>query len=349
MNGLLALSTWNSFMGEPSGAWLGFINAIFWLGMGVSLPLAAAMSNKFGRKAGGYVGYVFLILGTALQSAATNTTTFVLGRFFIGVASAWYGSNVPLLVNEIAYPTHRGIASSLYNCGWYVGSIIAAWAIFATRDYTTSWGWRIPSLLQALLPLVALPGFFLVPESPRWLVSVNRQEEARKILTDCHAGSDPDSMRLINYEVIEIETTFANEKAAQNSSSYMDMIKTKGNRRRLFISVTLGVFGQWVGNGVVSYYLALVLSTVGIKSVTNQLLISACLQIWNLIFAVLAASYVDKLGRRTLFLSSSVTMLFAFIVITGLSGSFAATSQSATGLAVIPFLFIFFAGYDIAL
>jgi MFS family permease len=349
MNGLLALPQWYVFMDNPSDSWLGFINAVYWLGMGISLPLTAAVSNKYGRRLGIHIGNVVLILGVVLQTAANNTATFILGRFFLGVAAAWYGSNVPLLINEVAYPTHRGIASSLYNCGWYVGSLVAACATFGTRDYESSWGWRIPSLLQVLLPLVALPGVLISPESPRWLISANRHEEARKILTHYHAGGDPDSMALVNYEIIEIESTIASEKAAHDSTSYMDMIKTKGNRHRLLISITLGIFAQWVGNGVVSYYLALVLSTVGITSVTHQLLISAGLQIWNLIFAVVAASSVDALGRRPLFLASAAIMLVSFIIVTGLSGAFAATGNSITGTVVIPFLFIFFAGYDIAL
>lgn len=199
---------------------------------------------KFGRKTGIYIGYFVLILGTILQTAAQNRTTFILGRFFLGVAAAWHGSNVPLLISEIAYPTQRAIASSLYNSGWYVGSLIAACATFGTRNYASSWGWRIPSLLRALLPAVASPGLILIPEGPRWLVSLNRHEEARRVLTDCHAGSDPDSMALINYEIIEIETTLATEEAAHASTSYMDMIETKGHRRRLLISVTLGIFGQ---------------------------------------------------------------------------------------------------------
>ena len=90
------------------------------------------------------------------------------------------------------------------------------------------------------------------PESPRWLISVNRQEQARKTLTECHACNDPDSMALVNDEMIKIETTIANEKAALDSTSYMEMIKTKANRRRLLISVTLGIFGQWVGHGGLS-------------------------------------------------------------------------------------------------
>lgn len=73
------------------------------------------------------------------------------------------------------------------------------------------------------------------------------------------------------------------------------------------------------------------------------------LQLWNLIFAVTAALCVDKLGRRFLFLASGSVMLTSYIIVTGLSGSFAQTGHLATGLAVVPFLFLYFAGYDIAL
>jgi MFS family permease len=149
--------------------------------------------------------------------------------------------------------------------------------------------------------------------------------------------------------MIEIEITLRAEQEAHTSTSYLDMFKTKGNRRRFFISVTLGIFAQWSGNGVVSYYLALVLQTVGITSVTDQTLISGCLQIWNLIFAVAAAAAVDKVGRKALFMASGINMLVSYIITTGLSASFAQIGASGTGLAVISFLFIFFAGYDIAL
>jgi MFS family permease len=348
MNGLQALDTWQEFMKHPTGSWLGFINAIYWLGTGISSLLAAVVSNKYGRKKGVYIGYGFLALGVGLQAGANGDPAFVLARFFLGCASAWFGISVPLLINEIAFPTHRGIVNALFNCGWYVGGTLAAWVTFATRDYTNSWGWRVPSLLQALIPCVALPGFLLVSESPRWLIFAGRTREAAQILAKYHAAGD-ESAPLIRYEVTEIENTLQLEKSAHQSASYMDMVKTKGNRHRLFISITLGIFAQWSGNGVVSYYLALVLDTVGVKSTTNQLIISACLQMWNLIFAVGAAFNVDNLGRRKLFLASATTMALSFIIITGLSGSFAQTGTASTGAAVIPFLFIFFAGYDIAL
>jgi MFS family permease len=348
MNGLQALPQWQLFMNHPKGAWLGFINAITWLGSAIFYPISAWYANSYGRKSGVWIGYGFLLLATAMQTAAQNQATFVVARLFLGCASAWFSTAVPLLITETAYPTQRGVCSALFNCGWYVGSLVAAWATFGTRNYANSWAWRIPSILQVALPAVALPGFMLCTESPRWLVSRGRNEEAKQVLANTHTGGDL-SAPLITFEMIEIETTLRAEQDAHASTSYLDMIKTKGNRRRLFISVSLGVFAQWSGNGVVSYYLALVLETVGITSVTDQTLISGCLQIWNLIFAVAAAACVDKLGRKFLFMTSGITMLISYIIITGLSGSFAQTGHSGTGLAVIPFLFIYFAGYDIAL
>lgn len=273
MNGLQALSSWQTFMSTPAGAWLGFVNAIYWLGTGIVSPVAAILANKYGRKLGVWIGYVFLVLGVVLQAASPNATAFIIGRFFLGCASGMFSSTVPLLINEVAYPTHRGIVSALFNCGWYVGSIIAACITFGTRNYTSSWGWRLPSVLQILLPFLAIPGLLACPESPRWLCASGRNEEARQVLADFHAGGDSDAP-LVNYEIVEIQSTIAAEQSAKESASYRDMIRTPGNRWRLAITVSLAIFSQWSGNGVVSYYLSLVLTTVGITDVSDQLLIN---------------------------------------------------------------------------
>ncbi|OCK87700.1 uncharacterized protein K441DRAFT_670322 [Cenococcum geophilum 1.58] len=126
------------------------------------------------------------------------------------------------------------------------------------------------------------------------------------------------------------------------------MISTEGNRKRPFISTTLGVFAQWNGVGLFSYYLSPILKSVGVTNVTHITLINGCLQIWILFFAVCAALVVDKVGRRTLFLTSSIGMLCSYIVVTELSGSFAVTKHGGVGIAVILFSYAFYAFYDIA-
>ncbi|OQO06602.1 hypothetical protein B0A48_08387 [Cryoendolithus antarcticus] len=347
MNGIQALDQWHEFMDMPTGAWLGFINAVYWLGNGITCCFTPYINNKYGRKLLVYIGYIFMALGIAL-CASDKPIGFVLSRFFVGCASACWANVVPLLINEIAYPTHRGIASALFNCGWYVGGTVAAFITFGTRNMANDWSWRIPTILQVLIPVLILPGLILSPQSPRWLMSVDRHEEARVMLEKWHAGGDKDSL-LVNYEMIEISETIRIEREAHSSASYAEMFKTPGMRHRLWITLTVAVFAQWAGNGVVSYYLSLVLDTVGVTSVTDQTLIAVGINIWNLIFSVTAAFMVDRLGRRFLFLASSAIMFVGFVTVTGLSGSFAATGNAATGIAVIPFLFVFFAGYDIAL
>lgn len=182
MNGLQALSQWEVFMERPVGAWLGFINAVYWLGMGLSYPLTVLVANRFGRKTGVYIGNVFLVAGS-LVVISDNHVAFIISRFLIGCASAWFGNAVPLLINEISHPSYRGIVSALFMCGWYVGGTLAAFVTFGTRNVPSNWAWRIPSVLQLLLPLIALPGLFMVPESPRWLVSVDRVDKVRTYST----------------------------------------------------------------------------------------------------------------------------------------------------------------------
>jgi MFS family permease len=114
----MALKTWNTFMGQPAGAYLGWITAIYWLGNGVTFPLAAWVSNRYGRKVGIYFGYAFIVLGIGMQAAAQNEKTFTVSRLFIGMASGWLGNSAPVLINEIAHPSQRAIVSALFMCGW---------------------------------------------------------------------------------------------------------------------------------------------------------------------------------------------------------------------------------------
>ncbi|KAF4219156.1 hypothetical protein CNMCM6457_003246 [Aspergillus fumigatiaffinis] len=346
MNGLQAVNEWNRFMDYPTGVKLGWINAIILLGSGVGSPIAAWVSNRFGRKPGLYVGYIFMILGSVLQTASPNRTAFLLARLSIGVASAFFGVAAPLLINEMAHPRHRGIVNSLFMTGWYMGGSVSGWVIFGVRSYSSSWSWRLPSLLQALLPAVALPGLLLAPESPRWLISQRREEEAHAILTRYHAGGRRSS--LVDAEFQEICAAIRAEQDAHKGASYLEVFRTPGNRHRLIISLSLGFFAQWVGNGVISYYLTLILNTVGVTSARDRTLILACMQMWNLLFSIVGSVLIDRFGRRPLFLSSALIMLASYVVVTALSGSFAVTRHAATGVAVIPFLFIFFAGYGVA-
>lgn len=159
----------------------------------------------------------------------------------------------------------------------------------------SNWAWRIPSLLQIAIPAVTIYGLYITPESPRWLVAMKRFDEARFMLIRHHAGDDETSA-LVEFEFEEITRIIASEEEFAKTASYADMLRTRGNRHRLFISVSLGIFSQWNGIGLVSYYLVPILESIGITSVSNQTMISGFIQLWKLIFAVAAAFSVDRVA-----------------------------------------------------
>ncbi|KAJ5193160.1 general substrate transporter [Penicillium cf. viridicatum] len=348
LNDLQSLPIWNAFMDKPGGTWLGFINTLYWIGAAITATFAGWGSNRFGRKIMILLGFAFLVIGTALQAAAHSRSLFMVGRLITGASMGCMNNAGPALIAELAYPSHQGIATALYMTSYYVGSIVAAWVPYGTRSMESEWAWRIPSLLQLLMPALALPGYFLLPESPRWMVSMNKTDEARVILAKLHADGDA-TAPWVEYELEMIRTSMQAVLEAEKSSGYAEMIRTPGNRHRLFISVTLSFFDQWVGNGLLSYYLTIILNSVGVTKTSDQLLISACLQVWNLPWAVVGALSVDRMGRRVLFLLSAIIMFVSYVLLAALYGSFSYTQNTSTGFAFIPFVFVYFAGYDIAL
>ena len=137
------------------------------------------------------------------------------------------------------------------------------------------------------------------------------------------------------------------EKEAKDTK-WSALISTPGNRKRTLIAICVGGFAQWNGVAVVSYYLTLVLDTVGVTDPNTQTLINGLLQIFNFWAAVSAAFLVDRLGRRTLFIWSSAGMLISFVIWTACSAVFDQYGNKAAGIVVIAFIFIFFFHYDIA-
>jgi MFS family permease len=186
---------------------------------------------------------------------------------------------------------------------------------------------------------------FFVPESPRWLVYNNRREEAKAILTKYHAEGDEDSA-LLNFEMEEIDAAIEREKA-QSVASWMEWFRTRGNIHRFFIVLTSGFLIQWCGNALISYYLHLVLISIGITDSKSQLTINVCINISGFFFGVFFSFFIDRLGRRPLFLMGMTGMFCAFLTLTILTAINQNTNYAnpAVGQASVAMIFIFGAFY----
>lgn len=187
-----------------------------------------------------------------------------------------------------------------------------------------------------------------MPESPRWLVFNNRQTEAMDILTKYHAEGNPDD-QLVKLEMAEINQALEYEKV-QQTSSWMEWFRTSANRHRFFIVLTLGFLIQWCGNGIISYYLHIMLNTFGIKDAKTQLYINGGYTIWGLVAGTFWSIVGERLGRRTMFLGGMSGMFVAMLILTTLTGVNSHNNYKNHDMAgaTVSMIFVFYTFYKMA-
>lgn len=288
------------------------------LGSLAALPFIPPICDKLGRKWGVMIGSFIILLGVGLQAGAANYEMFLAGRFFIGFGMAITIGAAPLLVAEISHPQDRAVLCTFMGVSWFVGSFIASWTTYGTLRIHSDWAWRLPSLLQCVCTLIVIPIMYWVPESPRFYISKDKFEKAKEVLTYYHGVGD-DADEFVNLEYHEIYTMLMLDRTLGNAGGYSDFLKTPGNRKRLMLVVFISLFQQWAGGGLIGYYLKIILEDIGINNPQVQLGINGGLRAWALVVNTGLAFFVDRLGRRTIMLVSTIGMLTAFTVWTIMS------------------------------
>jgi len=290
-----------------------------------------------------------MVGGVALQCTATGVTQLILARGTIGFGLNISLNAAPLLITELAYPTQRAQITAMYNSIWYLGAVIAAWACYGAYIQETGsfWAWRIPSLVQAVPSVLQLILVWFIPESPRWLIAKGRIDEARKILAKYHANGSDIRDPLVAFEITQIQHALRMEHEISKTTTYLTLFSTPGNRRRMRIIIALALFSQWSGNGLISYYLSIVLKGVGVTPANVQGQINGSLQAFNFVVAIAASLLVERLGRRTLFLTSNTGMLIVFVLWTAMSALFQDTHNTKATVVFIVLIFIFYMFYDL--
>ncbi|KAF2831159.1 general substrate transporter, partial [Ophiobolus disseminans] len=326
---------------------LGLVTAAHSLGSIAAFFPAPWLADKYGRRAGIMLGNAGMIAGFAGQVFCSTFAQFLGLRLIVGFAAIINTISSAALLTELAHPRQRAVAGALFNTFYFVGSITAAWTAYGALGIRGSWSWKVPVAVQAVWAVAQVVFVCVCPESPRWLVRKGERERARAIMVKYHANGDEGDMLIA--DEFEKMCASAGAEARSNSTSWLVLCATPGNRKRLVLSVVIGVATQWVGNGIISFYLAPVLQTVGITNTLQQQGINGGLQIYNWILACGAALLSEKAGRRRMFLTSAGTMLVFMVLVTICSALYSSTRSVAAGYAVIVFLFLFLGGYVIGL
>ncbi|KAH8588133.1 lactose permease [Bisporella sp. PMI_857] len=326
MGGLNAMKSYqNYFNMKSAGSATGLVFAIYNIGSIAAIPFTGPTNDLFGRRIGMFTGAVIIIIG---------------GRFILGFGVSFCSVSAPTYVSELSHPRWRGTQTGLYNCMWWIGSIVASWTIYGCSKFDSDYAFRIPIWGQLLSSVIVGVGVWFLPESPRWLIARGRQEEARAVLARYH-GEGSDTHPMVVLEMEEMKYSIRQDASDKRWWDYRELINTHSARRRLICVLGMACFGQLSGNSVTGYYLPVMVENAGITSESTQLMLNGINPVICFIASVAGAHMTDKLGRRPLLIYSTIFCSIAFAVLTGTSKLADQDNNSAAANTTIVFIFLF--------
>ncbi|MDN4615036.1 sugar porter family MFS transporter [Leifsonia sp. F6_8S_P_1B] len=308
----------------------GFVVAIALLGCALGAYIAGRLADRWGRLKVMLLGAVlFLVssIGAGLAFSVWDLGLWrVIGGLGIGIASVV----APAYIAEISPKQSRGGLASLQQLAITIGIFIAllsdallAGAAGAASNQLwlglEAWRWMflvgvIPSVVYGILALT-------LPESPRYLLTTGKRDEAREIFRTLVPAEDVDR------QISDIERAIAEDEEGAKST-------LRGNRLGLkpivWIGIILSVFQQFVGINVIFYYSTSLWQAVGFTE-GNSLLITVITSVTNVVVTIIAILLVDRVGRRPILLTGSIGMALS-LALMALAFTFATKSGDAVSL-----------------
>ena len=281
------------------------------LGWGVSSLLVGAivgafgsgvLSDIYGRKKVLIFVALFFAVSCTFTALATSSVIFISARLFGGLAVGAASVLSPMYVAEVAPPRNRGMLVAIYQLAIVLGILCSYTINYGLHNIDNNWRWMFATgILPSVLFFV---GLFFIPESPRWLYKAGRKDDSLKVLTRIGGES------LAKIEIQEISDSL---KGDMSSVSISELFKP-GVRKVMLIGFILAVFVQISGINTVIDYAPKILLAAGVE-INNALLQTSLVGLINFIFTFVAILFIDKLGRRTLYLIGSMGMVITLVLL----------------------------------
>lgn len=205
--------------------------------------------------------------------------------------------------------------------------------------------WLVPVWLQMMFPGLVLLFVWFLPESPRWNYTNGKPEEAKAFLTKYHGNGNPDS-EWVRLQMFEYESHLEMDGADKRWWDYRALFKNRASVYRLMVNCITALFGQWAGNGVVSYFLAGVLDTAGVTDEHQQSHLFVIMNAVQIVISAIGSMFVDKFGRRSLLIWVNVGCSICWVGVTAASGIQAHKKDAASSAATVAMIYIFQAIYS---
>ncbi len=281
--------------------------------------VAGPLSDRLGRRRLlTYASVLFTI--SALGSALAPTFFWlIVARLIGGLAVGVALIIAPVYIAEVAPPRYRGLLVSFNQLNIVIGISIAFFTNYLILQFGQSdagwaqalgfgkWNWRWMLGLETLPAIFYFLGLFFVPRSPRWLMMMNREEEARKVMRRFSPEEG------IAEQVNEVKASLA-ESRKRKPVSLNDLFAPE-LRFVLTVGLVVAVFQQITGINSVLFYAPMIFEQTGIG--TDSSFVQAILVgLTNLVATVVAMATIDRLGRKPLLIVGMAGMALCLFVLT---------------------------------
>ncbi|KAF3322362.1 putative polyol transporter 4-like protein [Carex littledalei] len=261
-------------------------------------------SDSIGRKWTMGIGALIFQAGAVVMTFAPSFTILMLGRLITGVGIGFGFSISAVYIAELSPAAARGTLVSVSEIFVNIGILLGYISNYAFSGLPQHINWRI------MLGVGILPAFFIgitfymIPESPRWLVMQNRLEEARSVLVKV-SGKDED----VEQRLKDIQEAACVNSGYKKESSYREILfPSPAVRRMLAAGCGIMVFQQITGIDATVYYSPTILKNAGIKSEKKILATTVGVGFTKTVFILIAIFLIDKVGRKVLLYVSTIGM-----------------------------------------
>ncbi|QIW99834.1 hypothetical protein AMS68_005352 [Peltaster fructicola] len=347
MSGIISAKPFNTIFPETTnGTWQGFVTAIYEVGCLLGAIFQLFFGDRLGRRRAIIAGGIIMILGVIIQvtpMAGHNATAqFIIGRTITGVGNGINTSTIPTYQAECSKTTNRGLLICIEGGVIAFGTLIAYWIDFGASYGSPDLTWRLPIAFQIIFGLFVSTFMFWLPESPRWLLSRDRHDEAVTVLAALR-GVHRDSEEVQLQAGIIVDSLRASGHAGGNTP--FKALFTGGKTqhfRRAMLGVSSQFFQQIGGcNAVIYYFPILFEQSIG-QTHEISLLLGGVNMIVYSIFATTSWFIIERVGRRKLFLIGTVGQCLSMVIV--FAALIPGTPSAAKGAAVGLFTYIAFFG-----
>ena len=326
----------------------GFTVAIYNIGCWAGSLLTMFIGEKLGRKKRIMFGASVLAVGTLIQCSSFALAQLLVGRIITGTGNGIITSTIPVWHAELSKAKSRGkfITTELStNVG---GVAVAYWVDYGMSYVDNGAQWRFPIALQIFFALSTIALITFLPETPRWLLSHDRREEAHEILSRLNIHEGPGE---VERDLLAIETALAEERLAQAQVGAKGPIRAifSNGEQRFFYRTMLGVgamvMQQLTGINLITYYAPYIfIKSVGFSQKLSALM-SGFLSLFYYLSTLIPIFIIDKIGRRPLLLGGLIGMGTFMFVLAGTTSKASFGTGVAATVSLFAYDFMFGVGW----